>query len=71
MTLIPASAEVIDGRALSVELLKYYRYETEQIAMMVDDQYSSWEAYLGDDPEDILYDLMYQVYFNVLGLGET
>ncbi len=61
--LMPVSAEEIQGGILSVELLKYYRYETEQIAIMVGEQHTAWRDYLGDNPEDILYDMMYQVYY--------
>lgn len=63
MTLTPICAVSVDGSALSVELLKYYRYETEQIALMLNDAYGDWDDYLGDEPEAISYDLMYQVYY--------
>ena len=63
MTLTTVGAEPIDGSILSVELLKYYRYETEQITLMLNDSYGDWDDYLGDDPEAISYDHMYQVYY--------
>ncbi len=60
---ITASTEVMQGSDLSVELLKYYRYETDQITIMVNEQYTAWRDYLGEDPEAIRYDQMYQVYY--------
>lgn len=51
------------GTLLAINLLKYYRYETDQITLAVSEAYTDWEKYLGNDPDDILYTLMYQVYY--------
>ncbi|MBQ3183220.1 MAG: hypothetical protein IJB57_06085 [Clostridia bacterium] len=63
LALMPIASEEVQGSVLSVELLKYYRYETEQIIAMVNEQYIAWRDYLGDDPDAIPYELMYQVYY--------
>lgn len=63
LSFVSVYAAEIQGSTLAVELLKYYRYETEQIALMVEDQHIAWRDYLGDDSDAITYDLMYQVYY--------
>lgn len=63
LCMLSVSADEIQGRALSVELLKYYRYETDQITLMIKDQQTAWRDYLGDDAEGVDYDMMYQVYY--------
>ncbi len=63
LTLISVAADEVQGEALSVELLKYYRYETEQIVVMVDGQRTAWRDYLGELNSSLRYDLMYQVYY--------
>lgn len=62
-TLIPCFAEVSEGEKFATELLKYYRYETDQICLAVGEQFEDWEEYLGNDPDNIRYDHMYQVYY--------
>ncbi|MBQ4562618.1 MAG: hypothetical protein IJA55_09865 [Clostridia bacterium] len=66
MTLVAAVtsfAEISEGSELTIDLMKYYRYETEQITMAVKDQYTAWEKYMGNNPDDIYFTLMYQVYY--------
>ncbi len=62
-SMIPCFAETSEGEALVLEFLKYYKYETDQIKLTVSEQYGDWSEYLGDDPDDIRYDLMHQIYY--------
>ncbi|MBE6687581.1 MAG: hypothetical protein E7591_10210 [Ruminococcaceae bacterium] len=59
MTVTVCSA---NGKEYLQKMTEDYKNEQEAVKLAVEDGYSLWEKYLGDDPACIDFDLMYQCY---------